>query len=93
MASFSNGVNSFSMQCRSQIKERKLKKVTEVDPDPHVSSENALLAERSFLSETEESITNGYCSEWTEKVPNQSLSFQGFRSGVGNISYRGRSSL
>lgn len=86
MASFSNGVNSFSMRCQSQIKEHKLKKVKEVDPDPHVSSENALLAERSFLSETEESIINGYCSESTEKVPNQSLSFQGYRSGVGNIS-------
>lgn len=55
-----------------------------MDPDPHVSSENALLAERSFLSEADKtSITNGYHPEWADKL----LSSQGYCSGVGNIGH------
>ncbi|KAK4750397.1 hypothetical protein SAY87_003879 [Trapa incisa] len=76
-----------------KVKERKLKKANALCPDPHVSSENALLAERSFVSETEEtSITNGYQAESGEKVANQSLSSQGYSLEIANIGYDARSS-
>ncbi|KAK6920675.1 WD40 repeat [Dillenia turbinata] len=52
-----------------KVKEHKVKKVKEMDPNPFVSSENSLLAERSFVNEQQvPSVPNGYRLEWTEKV-------------------------
>ncbi|PKI37913.1 serine/threonine protein phosphatase 2A 55 kDa regulatory subunit B beta isoform-like [Punica granatum] len=69
-----------------KVKERKLKKVKEMDADPHISSENALLAERSFVSETDKtSDANGYHLEWTNKVAKQSLSSQEYCPGIANV--------
>lgn len=66
-----------------QLKERKVKKVKEMQPDPHVSSENALLAEKSFLNETGKPVdANGYHLEWTEQRVQQKLPSQDFSSGV-----------
>ncbi|XP_024976958.1 serine/threonine protein phosphatase 2A 55 kDa regulatory subunit B beta isoform-like isoform X3 [Cynara cardunculus var. scolymus] len=53
----------------SQVKERKLKKVKEMDLGPYVSSENALLSERSFVSgESKSSVANGLSLEWIDKM-------------------------
>lgn len=51
------------------MKEHKVKKVKEMDPYPYVNSENALLAERSFITEkVTSSAVNGNHPEWTEKM-------------------------
>ncbi|XP_024976957.1 serine/threonine protein phosphatase 2A 55 kDa regulatory subunit B beta isoform-like isoform X2 [Cynara cardunculus var. scolymus] len=52
-----------------EVKERKLKKVKEMDLGPYVSSENALLSERSFVSgESKSSVANGLSLEWIDKM-------------------------
>ncbi|KAL4566608.1 hypothetical protein LXL04_030728 [Taraxacum kok-saghyz] len=52
-----------------KIKERKVKKVKEMDLTPYVSSESALLSESSFLShESKSSISNGHRLEWTDNM-------------------------
>ncbi|XP_015882539.3 serine/threonine protein phosphatase 2A 55 kDa regulatory subunit B beta isoform isoform X2 [Ziziphus jujuba] len=52
-----------------KVKEHKVKKVKEMDPYPYVNSENALLAERSFITEkVTSSAVNGNHPEWTEKM-------------------------
>ncbi|XP_062116220.1 serine/threonine protein phosphatase 2A 55 kDa regulatory subunit B beta isoform-like isoform X2 [Humulus lupulus] len=52
-----------------KVKERKVKKVKEMGSSPFVSSENALLAEKSFMTEQDKlSVSNGYHSEWTVKM-------------------------
>lgn len=50
-----------------KVKERKLKKVKEMDLGPYVSSENALLSESSFVS-GESSVANGHSLEWINKT-------------------------
>lgn len=59
-----------------KVKEDKVKKVKEVDPNPFVCSENALLAERSFSSgQHTPAVANGYHTEWRENMTkNTSLS-------------------
>ncbi|KAL5724582.1 Serine/threonine protein phosphatase 2A 55 kDa regulatory subunit B beta isoform [Ranunculus cassubicifolius] len=49
-----------------KVTENKVKQVREIDHDPHVSSENALLGQNSFV-EQEHGIsdTNGYRLEWS----------------------------
>ncbi|XP_044486410.1 serine/threonine protein phosphatase 2A 55 kDa regulatory subunit B alpha isoform-like isoform X6 [Mangifera indica] len=50
------------------IKDRKVKKVKEMDPSPYVYSENTLLAEMSFMSkQNTQSVPNGYL-QWTENM-------------------------
>ncbi|KAL6007071.1 hypothetical protein ACLOJK_032567 [Asimina triloba] len=52
-----------------KVLDRKAKKAKEMDPNPFVYSENALLSEISFMSEgNEASVPNGYRLEWTNKV-------------------------
>ncbi|XP_057951477.1 serine/threonine protein phosphatase 2A 55 kDa regulatory subunit B beta isoform-like [Malania oleifera] len=52
-----------------KVKDRKVKIVKEIDPNPLVYSENVLLAERSFMSrQHQKSVANGYHLEWTEKI-------------------------
>ncbi|PON59670.1 Protein phosphatase 2A regulatory subunit PR [Trema orientale] len=52
-----------------KVKERKVKKVKEMDSFPFVSSENSLLAEKSFMSgQDKSSVPNGYHPEWTDKM-------------------------
>ncbi|KAF3437006.1 hypothetical protein FNV43_RR19759 [Rhamnella rubrinervis] len=52
-----------------KVKEHKVKKVKEMDPYPFVNSENALLAERSFMTEEVKlSAANGNRPEWMEKM-------------------------
>ncbi|GFZ17446.1 protein phosphatase 2A, regulatory subunit PR55 [Actinidia rufa] len=54
-----------------EVKEHKVKKVKEVNVNPFVLAENALLAERNFVSgQHKPSVGNGYCLEWTEKMAN-----------------------
>ncbi|XP_038686836.1 serine/threonine protein phosphatase 2A 55 kDa regulatory subunit B beta isoform-like isoform X2 [Tripterygium wilfordii] len=52
-----------------KIKEQKVKKVQNMDPNQVVSSENSLLAERSFMSgQDKRSVGNGLHLEWTENM-------------------------
>ncbi|XP_076903277.1 serine/threonine protein phosphatase 2A 55 kDa regulatory subunit B beta isoform-like [Bidens hawaiensis] len=49
-----------------KVKERKVKKVKEMDVSPHVSSESSLLSESSFIKgESKSSVSNGHQLEWT----------------------------
>ncbi|KAI3976321.1 hypothetical protein MKX01_021863 [Papaver californicum] len=51
------------------VKERKVKKVKEMDQNPSLCLENVILAEKSFAVEQHEaSVSNGYHLEWTDKV-------------------------
>lgn len=53
----------------TQVKEHKVRKVKEIDFNPVVCPENALLAERSFAGgQHKPSLRNGYCLEWTDKM-------------------------
>lgn len=66
-----------------KIKERRVKKVKEVDHHPLVCSENALLAERSFMSgQGKQSINNGHHLEWTETMAANMLPFQEVHSKI-----------
>lgn len=68
---------------RGQVKERRVKKIKEMDPNPLVCSENALLAERSFMSgQDKPSVENGYHLEWTEKIAANIQPSQGVHSKV-----------
>ncbi|KVH98928.1 Protein phosphatase 2A, regulatory subunit PR55 [Cynara cardunculus var. scolymus] len=59
----------FEKKAGKDVKERKLKKVKEMDLGPYVSSENALLSERSFVSgESKSSVANGLSLEWIDKM-------------------------
>lgn len=52
-----------------KVKEHKVRKVKEIDFNPVVRPENALLAERSFAGgQHKPSLRNGYCLEWTDKM-------------------------
>nr|XP_043606705.1 serine/threonine protein phosphatase 2A 55 kDa regulatory subunit B beta isoform-like [Erigeron canadensis] len=52
-----------------KVKERKLKKVKEMDLSPYVSSENSLLSESSFVSgESKPSVSNGHRLEWIDSM-------------------------
>lgn len=65
--------------------EQKVKKVKEMKPNPSMCSENALLADRSFMSaQNDSSFSNGYHLEWKTKLPENSLpSSQGGPAMVG----------
>ena len=66
-----NCANSLFICSGTQVKEHKVKKVKEMNINPFVRTENALLAERSFVSgQHKPSVGNGYCLEWTEKMAN-----------------------
>ncbi|KAG9449908.1 hypothetical protein H6P81_009873 [Aristolochia fimbriata] len=53
-----------------KVLEQKVKKVKEMDPNPFVCSENALLAEKSFIMEQNaETLTCAYRLEWSPKKP------------------------
>lgn len=53
--------------------ERKAKKVKEVKPIPSLCSENAILAERSFVdAQNDSSFSSGYHLEWKTKLPENS---------------------
>ncbi|XP_030458258.2 serine/threonine protein phosphatase 2A 55 kDa regulatory subunit B beta isoform-like [Syzygium oleosum] len=57
-----------------KVKERKMKKVREKDLGPYICPENALLAERSYVSDQEKiNFDNGHHVEWTEKIAQQKL--------------------
>nr|XP_016513697.1 PREDICTED: serine/threonine protein phosphatase 2A 55 kDa regulatory subunit B beta isoform-like isoform X3 [Nicotiana tabacum] len=52
-----------------KIKEQKVKKVKQMDINPFVTSENSLLADKSFMSgQSEPSHANGTRLEWTDKM-------------------------
>ncbi|CAK9137580.1 unnamed protein product [Ilex paraguariensis] len=60
-----------------KVKEHKVKKVKEVDLNPVVSSENSLLAEKSFVGgQRNPSFANDYSLEWSENIANGTLSSQ-----------------
>lgn len=60
-----------------------MKKAKEVDPHQFVSSENSLLAERSFVSEQDiPSFTNGNNLEWKENVANNTFASQELHAKV-----------
>ncbi|GMI99478.1 hypothetical protein like AT1G17720 [Hibiscus trionum] len=69
-----------------KVKDRKVKKAMEMDfPHQFVSSENALLAERSFLNEQDiPSLANGKYLEWEENVANNTLPSQELHSKIAN---------
>lgn len=57
-----------------KVTERKLKKVKEMDLNPSVSSENALLAEMSFVRGQSKSLfASGYSLEWKEEMDRSTL--------------------
>uniref|UniRef100_A0A7N0V3L0 Serine/threonine-protein phosphatase 2A 55 kDa regulatory subunit B n=1 Tax=Kalanchoe fedtschenkoi TaxID=63787 RepID=A0A7N0V3L0_KALFE len=57
-----------------KIKEHTVKKVNKADQIPHVSSENMLLAERSFeAGQHQPAVSNGYHLEWTDMPSKGSL--------------------
>ncbi|KAB1200930.1 Serine/threonine protein phosphatase 2A 55 kDa regulatory subunit B beta isoform [Morella rubra] len=57
-----------------------------MDPNPLVCSENALLAERSFMSgQDKPSVENGYHLEWTEKIAANIQPSQGVHSKTASI--------
>ncbi|CAM8919193.1 unnamed protein product [Rhodiola kirilowii] len=57
-----------------KIKEHTVKKVNQVDQNPHVCSENMLLAEGSFEAGQHQPVmSNGYQLEWTDKPSANSL--------------------
>ncbi|XP_042948758.1 serine/threonine protein phosphatase 2A 55 kDa regulatory subunit B beta isoform-like isoform X1 [Carya illinoinensis] len=69
-----------------KVKEHRVKKVKEMDPNPLLCSENALLAERSFMNEHDKtSVDNGHNVEWTEKMATNMLPSQGVYSKIANI--------
>ncbi|KAJ4712369.1 Serine/threonine-protein phosphatase 2A 55 kDa regulatory subunit B [Melia azedarach] len=69
-----------------KVKDRKSKKIKEMDPIPHVSSENTLLAEKSFLSEfNTPSFPNGYHLEWTENTAKNVSPSQVVQTKIGNL--------
>ncbi|GAV58342.1 hypothetical protein CFOL_v3_01876 [Cephalotus follicularis] len=58
-----------------KVNEDKVKKVKEMDPNPFVCPENAILAEKSFMSgQNEPAILNGYHMEWTKKMTTKNIS-------------------
>uniref|UniRef100_A0A2N9IZ35 Serine/threonine-protein phosphatase 2A 55 kDa regulatory subunit B n=1 Tax=Fagus sylvatica TaxID=28930 RepID=A0A2N9IZ35_FAGSY len=70
----------------TKVKEHRVKKVKEMDPNPPVCTENALLAERSFISgQYNSSIDNGYHLEWTEKMATNTFPSQEVHSKIANI--------
>lgn len=51
-----------------------MKKVREKGLGPYICPENALLAERSYVSDQEKiNFDNGHHVEWTEKIAQQKL--------------------
>uniref|UniRef100_A0A5B7CAD2 Serine/threonine-protein phosphatase 2A 55 kDa regulatory subunit B n=1 Tax=Davidia involucrata TaxID=16924 RepID=A0A5B7CAD2_DAVIN len=69
-----------------KVKEHKVKKVKEMDLNPIVCSENALLAERSFISgQNKPSFANGNCLEWTDKMANSTLASHEGHTKIANI--------
>ncbi|XP_073039801.1 serine/threonine protein phosphatase 2A 55 kDa regulatory subunit B beta isoform-like isoform X2 [Primulina eburnea] len=60
-----------------QVKEHKLKQVKKMDISQHISSENSLLGERSFINGESEYIANGHSLEWKENTVNGVSSFNG----------------
>lgn len=53
-----------------QVSDRRVKKIIEMDSNAHISSENALLSEKSFLTDQKiQSVPNGYHLEWITKKP------------------------
>ncbi|CAI9283844.1 unnamed protein product [Lactuca saligna] len=66
-----------------KIKERKVKKVKEMDLTRSVSSESALLSENSFLShESKSSVANGHQLEWIDNIKTSvSPSSTGYMNG------------
>ncbi|PSS07768.1 Serine/threonine protein like [Actinidia chinensis var. chinensis] len=69
-----------------KVKEHKVKKVKEMNINPFVRTENALLAERSFVSgQHKPSVGNGYCLEWTKKMANNNSPPHDGHTKVANI--------
>lgn len=53
-----------------QVKDRNVKQVKEIDLRQSVSSENSLLAEKSFVNGQKTYFANGHSLEWTEDTEN-----------------------
>ncbi|KAE9467409.1 hypothetical protein C3L33_00679, partial [Rhododendron williamsianum] len=71
-----------------KVKERKVRKVKEIDFNPVVCPENAVLAERSFIGgQHKPSLDNGYCLEWTNKMDHSDLPSHDGHAEVANIGY------
>lgn len=65
------------------MKERKVKKNKELNTYPNIGSGNALLAERSFLSEHDvQSFINGDHPEWKETASDNVLPHQGISAKI-----------
>ena len=65
-----------------------MKKIKEMDPYPFVSSENALLAESSFMTEMDKpSVSNGYHPERMENMAKRMSPSQDRHAEVGKIGF------
>ena len=61
-----------------------MKKVKDMDPHPFASSENALLAEMSFITgQDKQSVPNGNHRVWTEKMPKSMSAPEDIHAEVG----------
>ncbi|XP_075503347.1 serine/threonine protein phosphatase 2A 55 kDa regulatory subunit B beta isoform-like isoform X2 [Primulina tabacum] len=60
-----------------QVKEHRVKQVKKMDISQHISSENSLLGERSFINGESEYIANGHSLERKENTVNGVSSFNG----------------
>lgn len=69
----------------TQVKEHKVKHVKEMDIDQAVSSENSLLADKSFVNG--ESLENEHSLEWPGKKENGAVSYNGGYNKVSFLSH------
>ncbi|XP_057804510.1 serine/threonine protein phosphatase 2A 55 kDa regulatory subunit B beta isoform-like isoform X1 [Salvia miltiorrhiza] len=60
-----------------KVKDRQVKRVKEVDTSQPISSENSLLAEKSFINEQKSSFGNGHSLEWKENMGNGVFTYNG----------------
>ncbi|KAL0417124.1 UNVERIFIED_CONTAM: Serine/threonine protein phosphatase 2A regulatory subunit B alpha isoform [Sesamum latifolium] len=60
-----------------KVKDRDVKRANQMDISQPVSSENSLLAEKSFINGQNQHFASGYSLQWTEKMENGVSSYNG----------------
>ncbi|KAL0341502.1 UNVERIFIED_CONTAM: Serine/threonine protein phosphatase 2A regulatory subunit B beta isoform [Sesamum calycinum] len=60
-----------------KVKDRDVKRTNQMDSSQSVSSENALLAEKSFINGQNQYSASGHSLQWTEKMGNGVSSYNG----------------
>ncbi|KAK4394719.1 Serine/threonine protein phosphatase 2A regulatory subunit B alpha isoform [Sesamum angolense] len=65
-----------------KVKDRDVKRANQMDSSQSVSSENALLAEKSFINGQNQYSASGHSLQWTEKMGNGVSSYNGGNSKI-----------